>query len=89
MAVREATYIMLIVVKQGGLLSGGLNFDCKVRRESTNIEDLFLGHIGAMETFARGLINAERIINDGILEQMLKFRYSGYGEGIGKKISEG
>ena len=80
---------MLTVVQQGGLGSGGLNFDCKVRRESTNKEDMFLGHIGAMDTFARGLLNAARIVEEGILSNMIKQRYAGYEEGLGKKITEG
>ena len=50
-----ATYIMDVVLKQGGLAPGGLNFDAKVRRESTDVEDLFIGHINGMDNYARGL----------------------------------
>ena len=53
---------MKTVVEQGGLNKGGLNFDCKLRRESTDLEDLFLAHIGAMDCWARGLKNAIRIV---------------------------
>lgn len=60
------------VIEQGGLQPGGLNFDAKVRRESTDLEDLFIAHIGAMDAFARGLRNAVRIIEDGIISAMVK-----------------
>jgi len=60
-----------------------LNFDCKVRRESTDVEDIFLGHIGAMDCFARGLRIAAKIFSDGMLEKFLKERYSGYETGFG------
>lgn len=60
------------VVEQGGLQPGGLNFDAKVRRESTDLEDLFIAHIGAMDAFARGLRNAVRIIEDGLIAGMVK-----------------
>ena len=62
------------IIEQGGLQPGGLNFDAKVRRESTDLEDLFIAHIGAMDTFARGLRNAVRIIEDGIITGMVKVR---------------
>lgn len=61
-----------VVVEQGGLQPGGLNFDAKVRRESTDLEDLFIAHIGAMDAFARGLRNAVRIIEDGLIAGMVK-----------------
>lgn len=60
------------VVEQGGLQPGGLNFDAKVRRESTDVEDLFVAHVAAMDTFARGLRNAVHIIEDGIMAGMVK-----------------
>ena len=53
--VKMAAYVMQVIVEQGGLERGGLNFDCKIRRESTDPEDLFVGHINGMDTFARGL----------------------------------
>lgn len=61
-------------MEQGGLQPGGLNFDAKVRRESTDPEDLFIAHIGAMDAFARGLRNAVRIIEEGLLAGMVKVR---------------
>ena len=73
----------------GGLSPGGLNFDCKLRRESTDIEDMFISHIGAMDTFARGLRIAVRIINDKRIHNMISSRYSTFNNGIGKKVEEG
>jgi xylose isomerase len=55
MDVKKAMITMQVVMEQGGIAPGGLNFDAKVRRESTDLEDYFIGHIGAMDTFARGL----------------------------------
>lgn len=63
------------VIEQGGLQPGGLNFDAKVRRESTDVEDLFVAHVAAMDAFARGLRNAVRMIEDGIIAGMVKVRH--------------
>eukprot|EP01119_Soliformovum_irregulare_P001129 TRINITY_DN10838_c0_g1_i1.p1 TRINITY_DN10838_c0_g1~~TRINITY_DN10838_c0_g1_i1.p1 ORF type:complete len:441 (-),score=130.01 TRINITY_DN10838_c0_g1_i1:31-1167(-) len=89
MDIKKATLTALIIVRQGGLQPGGLNFDCKVRRESTDIEDMFIAHIGAMDCFARGLRIAAQIIQDGKLNGMVDDRYSSYNSDIGKKIEEG
>mmetsp|Transcript_3362 Transcript_3362/g.4883 ORF Transcript_3362/g.4883 Transcript_3362/m.4883 type:complete len:440 (-) Transcript_3362:1490-2809(-) len=87
---REATMVMATVIEQGGLGTGGLNFDCKVRRESTNDEDLFIGHIGAMDTFAKGLRIAAKMKEDGRLKEMVDSRYSSFVESdIGKQLSAG
>ena len=59
-------------MNQGGISPGGLNFDAKVRRDSTDLKDLFIGHIGAMDTFARGLKNAAKIIEDGLLKKAVE-----------------
>ena len=90
MDVKQATKAMTIIIEQGGLGSGGLNFDCKVRRESTNIEDMFYGHIGAMDTFARGLRIAAKIKSDGVLQGMVDNRYATFtNTEIGKKLDSG
>jgi len=89
MDIKKATQAMLIVYRQGGLAPGGLNFDCKVRRESTDVEDMFIGHIGAIDTFARALRNVAKIIEGGVLPALVKERYSSYDGGIGKKIEDG
>ena len=80
---------MLVVLKQGGLGSGGLNFDAKLRRGSLDEVDLFHAHIGGMDAFARGLTMARRIMDDGILDEFVAQRYSGFDQGLGKRIMDG
>ncbi|XP_075952556.1 uncharacterized protein LOC142955083 [Anarhichas minor] len=89
MDIRNTTVVMKVIVEQGGLQPGGLNFDAKVRRESTDLEDLFIAHIGAMDTFARGLRNAVRIIKDGLIAGMVKERYSSFSHGLGQRVEDG
>lgn len=80
---------MLVVLKQGGLGKGGLNFDAKVRRGSFDSIDLFYAHISGMDAFARGLLVADQIIKDGLLDNFIKGRYASYSEGMGKRIISG
>jgi len=89
MDVKKTTLVMQTVIKQGGLAPGGLNFDCKVRRESTDIEDIFIAHIGAMDCFARGLRNAANLIHKGTIDKLIKQRYSSWESEIGQKIEKG
>nr|CAH0112826.1 unnamed protein product [Daphnia galeata] len=89
MDIRACTAVMLQVIRQGGVQPGGLNFDAKVRRESTNTKDLFIAHIGAMDSFARGLRNAAKIVEDGIMAKYLKGRYISFESGFGLKIATG
>lgn len=84
-----ATQMMLSLLKYGGLTTGGVNFDAKVRRESVDPEDLFFAHIGGMDTFARGLKNAAAIRADGRLEQALKQRYASWDTALGTSIEQG
>ena len=86
--VYTATYCMLEVIRAGGL-TGGFNFDAKCRRPSYTMEDLAEAYILGMDTYALGLLNAEKIINDGRLAEFVKERYASYSEGIGKKIVDG
>lgn len=81
--------IMLVLMKQGGLHSGGTNFDAKVRRESIDPIDLFHAHIGGMDAFARGLKIAAAIRADGVLNDFVRQRYSTYDNGIGRRIEAG
>lgn len=83
------TQMMLVILEQGGLNSGGTNFDAKVRRESFDPVDLFHAHIGGMDAFARGAKIAAAIRKDGRLAQFVKERYSSYDSGIGQKIDNG
>jgi xylose isomerase len=80
---------MLTIMKAGGLKTGGVNFDAKVRRESFEPIDLFHAHIGGMDAFARGLKIAAAIRKDGRLAEFVKERYSSYDTGIGAKIEQG
>jgi len=89
MDVKKTTLVMSIVLEQGGLAPGGLNFDCKVRRESTDYEDLFIAHIGAMDTFARGLRNAVKMKEEGAMSKMVSDRYASFDDGFGKLVEEG
>src|SRR5664279_1815555 len=83
------TYTMLSILKYGGLTTGGVNFDAKVRRESFEPVDLFHAHIGGMDAFARGLKIAAAIRADGALEKIVKDRYSSWSSGIGTEIEAG
>jgi xylose isomerase len=84
-----AAQVMLVVLGQGGLGAGGLNFDAKVRRESFEPIDLFHAHIGAMDSFAQGLKIAAAIRKDGLLRDIVKHRYASWDTGIGAKIETG
>lgn len=85
----DTTMCMYEVLKAGGLKYGGLNFDAKNRRSSYTYEDMFLSFILGMDSFALGLLKANKIIEDGRLESILEERYSSYNSGIGKKIRKG
>jgi xylose isomerase len=83
------TQCMLSILKYGGLTTGGVNFDAKVRRESFEPIDLFYAHIGGMDAFARGLKIAAAIRKDGRLAEFVRQRYSSWDSGIGLKIEQG
>lgn len=83
------TLAMYEILKNGGLHSGGLNFDAKVRRASFEPVDLFYGHIAGMDAFARGLKVAHKLLENKVLEEFVAERYNSYCEGIGKDIVEG
>lgn len=85
----DATLCMYEVLKNGGIAPGGLNFDAKVRRGSFEPDDIFISYIVGMDTFAKGLLVADKLLSDGILEDFVAKRYSSYTTGIGKEIVEG
>ena len=85
----ETTKAMLVVLRQGGLGSGGLNFDAKIRRNSTDREDLFLAHIGGMDSFAVGLETADKILKEGKIDAFKKARYATYDSGDGAAFEKG
>jgi xylose isomerase len=85
----SATLAMMVILKQNGLGTGGLNFDAKVRRSSIDPMDLFYAHIGGMDAFARGLVIAHQIIQDKALSKYIDERYSSFNSGIGAQIMSG
>lgn len=85
----STTLAMYEIIKNGGLGSGGLNFDAKVRRGSFAPEDLFHAHIAGMDSFAVGLKVAQKLIDDDVLDGLVNERYSSFREGIGKDIVDG
>ncbi|HON67476.1 MAG TPA: xylose isomerase, partial [Phycisphaerae bacterium] len=80
---------MYVLLRGGGFKTGGLNFDAKVRRQSVDPEDLFHAHIGGMDTFARALKIAHRMIADQTFENFIKERYKGWDSPFGKQIEQG
>lgn len=86
--ISEATLIMLTVIKNGGLAPGGFNFDAKLRRESVDVEDLFIAHISGMDTLARGLRNAAQLLQDGTLTELVRKRYESFESKLGASIEE-
>lgn len=85
----DAVLAMYEVLMAGGFTTGGLNFDAKVRRGSFDELDLFYGYIAGMDTFAKGLKIAAKLIEDKVFENVTEERYASYREGIGKDILEG
>merc|ERR1711879_456526 len=87
---RKALMSMLIVVEQGGIAPGGNNFDCKLRRESSDLEDMFIAHIGGMDCLARGLRGACRLVQEGVMKNSLNTRYLSWTDkSLAKKVMKG
>lgn len=87
--VPELTEAMLVILEGGGLQGGGVNFDAKVRRNSTDLEDIFHAHIGGMDAFARGLLAADKILTSSKYKAMREERYSSFDAGNGKAYETG
>ena len=85
----ELTQAMLEIIRNGGLGNGGTNFDAKLRRNSTDPEDIFIAHISGMDAMARALINAANILENSELPAMKKERYASFDNGIGKDFENG
>jgi xylose isomerase len=85
----DAIETMIILLDLGGIAPGGLNFDAKIRRNSTDPEDLFIAHIGGMDTFARGLLVANDILENSNFRELREGRYTSFDSGAGKKFEEG
>jgi len=87
--INELTEAMLIILEAGGFKSGGINFDAKIRRNSTDPADLFYAHIGGMDAFARALIVADNILNKSDYKKLREERYASFDKGKGKAFEEG
>ena len=87
--INELTEAMLVILEAGGLGSGGVNFDAKIRRNSTDMADLFYAHIGGMDTFARALIVADNVLQKSEYKKWRTERYASFDSGRGKEFEEG
>ncbi|WP_029033789.1 xylose isomerase [Salinimicrobium terrae] len=85
----EITQAMLIILEGGGIQGGGINFDAKVRRNSTDLEDKFIAHIAGMDVFARGLICANNVLENTNYKKIRKDRYASFDSGNGAKFEKG
>ena len=85
----ELAESMLVILAAGGFKTGGINFDAKTRRTSTDLKDIFYAHIGGMDCFARALLIAQAIIDDGEYANLRKERYSSFDSGKGKAFNQG
>ncbi len=89
MNINETVEMMLVILRAGGFQGGGVNFDAKRRRNSTDMIDTFYGHIGGMDTFARSLLIADNLLQNSKLEAMRKERYSSFDSGDGARFEKG
>jgi xylose isomerase len=85
----EITEAMLEIIQAGGFEHGGINFDAKTRRNSTDLEDIFIAHIGGMDVFARSLVIADKILTDSDYLKMRENRYASYSTGKGAEFEAG
>ena len=87
--IQETTEAMLVFIEAGGLQGGGVNFDAKIRRNSTDMEDVFHAHIGGADTFARALLTADKIMTSSAYNSLREKRYSSFDAGKGKDFEGG
>lgn len=85
----EVTQVMMVIQQAGGFTTGGINFDAKTRRNSTDLEDIFIAHISAMDVFARALVVADNILKNSDLLEMRKKRYASFNSGKGAEFESG
>ena len=86
---KEMALVLRQILKDGGFKTGGFNFDAKLRRQSVDPEDLFLAHIGGVDVLARGLIHADELLQDGLLDSAADERYSGWSTPDGQQLLSG
>ncbi len=87
--VYELTQAMLVILQAGGFAGGGVNFDAKIRRNSTDLADIFYAHIGGMDTFARALLAAHAVRTESNFLKMRKARYASFDSGQGAAFEDG
>ena len=85
----DLTQAMMQIIRNGGLGNGGTNFDAKTRRNSTDLEDIFIAHIAAMDAMAHALENAAALLEESPIQKMVAERYASFDEGLGKKFENG
>ncbi|MDH5379515.1 MAG: xylose isomerase [Cyclobacteriaceae bacterium] len=85
----EVAEAMMVILENGGLQGGGVNFDAKTRRNSTDLNDIFYAHIGGMDVFARSLLIADKVLNNTDYRNIVKGRYSSFDAGKGKDFENG
>ena len=85
----ELVESMLVILDMGGFKTGGVNFDAKTRRNSTDLDDIFIAHIAAMDTFARALIIADKLMTESDFLKMRKERYASFDSGDGATFEDG
>jgi len=80
---------MMEILRAGGFTNGGINFDAKTRRNSTDLEDIFIAHVSGMDVFARALVIADKILNESDYLSLLKNRYASFDGGKGAEFENG
>ncbi|MBQ9559470.1 MAG: xylose isomerase [Bacteroidaceae bacterium] len=85
----ELTQAMMQIVRNGGFGTGGTNFDAKTRRNSTDLDDIFIAHISGMDAMARALLSAAEILEKSPIPAMVRERYASFDSGLGKKFEDG
>ena len=85
----DLTQAMMQIIRNGGFGDGGTNFDAKTRRNSTDLEDIFIAHIAAMDAMARALESAAALLEESPIQKMVAERYSSFDSGLGKKFEDG
>jgi xylose isomerase len=85
----EVTEAMMEIIQAGGFTNGGINFDAKTRRNSTDMEDIFISHVSGMDVFARALVIADNILKDSDYLKLRKTRYASYDNGKGAEFEAG
>lgn len=88
-SIRETVEAMLVILEAGGLQGGGTNFDAKIRRNSTDLEDIFIAHISGMDTFARALVVADRLLTQSPYKKLRAGRYASFANGEGADFAAG